>query len=179
MARGKRRKGPTLDCLGKQALLQLHQEHGVNCSEQLKKFGIEAPAPAAPPRAHKFNVSPKDQRTLDGIVFDSKFEMNAYRFLRDRNIPFTRQPRFVLQEGFRDPVSGKRVREIAYEGDFLLRDREGREFIVDTKGFRTEVFRVKEKMMLNQGRRVHCIKNLKALVQFLLEHGLLDRSPLQ
>lgn len=108
---------------------------------------------------------------MDGIVFDSKLEMNAYRVLRDYGIKFDRQVEFTLQEGFyTPPPDRKHVRPIKYVADFRVYTPGG-EFIVDTKGIITPDCKLKLKMMLAQGNPVHCIANLRELAEFLVERG--------
>ena len=95
---------------------------------------------------NKYNVSPKADRTCDGIVFDSKFEMKAYELLRDNlgKQYFTLSPKYELQPKFRDSA-GKAIRCITYVGDFLV-TYNNKEYVVDTKGMETPVFKMKEKM---------------------------------
>ena len=59
----------------------------------------------------------------------------------------TQQPNFTLQEGFR--YKGKWVRKISYKADFSYFDNvEKKQVIEDTKGYKTEVYRIKKKMFL-------------------------------
>lgn len=56
------------------------------------------------------------------------------------------QPEFTLQEGFTKP-DGKKVRPIKYRADFSFYDNDHERFrVIDTKGYKTQVFRLKEKM---------------------------------
>ena len=87
--------------------------------------------------------------TIDGITFDSKKEAEYYCELKLRKRAkeikdFDLQPKFVLQEGF--TKNGKRYREIAYIADFLIEHNDGRKEIVDTKGYKTDEFRLKQKL---------------------------------
>lgn len=103
-------------------------------------------SPVLPPlRRNKFNISPKEQRTLDNIVFDSKWEMKVYQMFKEAALDFTRQPRYVLQPKFEH--NGRKLREIAYEADFLV-SAGGLQYVVDAKGMETDVFKMKEKMLL-------------------------------
>ena len=117
---------------------------------------------------NKYNVSPKDQRTLNGIVFDSKFEMQAYdlfcKFLGKKY--FERSPKYELQPGFRDS-NGKAIRAISYVGDFLI-NYNGVEYLVDTKGMETPVFKMKEKMLLYVHKKsIHKLKSKKKVLAFI------------
>jgi len=113
-------------------------------------------------------VSPKKDRTHDGIVFDSKWEMNAYKILKDEigTIHFTRSPKYELQPKFRD-ASGKAIRAIHYIGDFLV-NWHGHEYLVDTKGFETPVFKMKEKMFKYiHKQEIIKIKSKKKMFEFI------------
>ena len=96
---------------------------------------------------NKYNVSKKEDRTADGIVFDSKWEMQAYLMLKadlPSNAHMELSPKYELQPKFRD-LNGKAMRAIHYIGDFLVKHR-GKTYLIDTKGFETDVFKMKEKM---------------------------------
>ena len=57
------------------------------------------------------------------------------------------QPVFTLQPKFK--FRGKAIRAITYRADFSYYDVETKCFIVeDTKGFKTEVYRMKKKMLM-------------------------------
>lgn len=86
---------------------------------------------------------------LDGHVFDSQLEADYYAQLKLRkkanDIMFFRlQPRYMLQEGFRK--DGKKHQKIEYVADFEVHHNDGTIEVVDTKGYITDVFRIKEKM---------------------------------
>lgn len=93
------------------------------------------------------------KKEIDGHVFDSCAEAKAYQdlklqqatgFIADLKL----QPRFLLQAGFRD-TNGKWHRKIEYVADFDFQrtagDHTGR-VVVDVKGARTPMFRLKEKL---------------------------------
>lgn len=87
--------------------------------------------------------------TIDGIVFDSNLEANYYcqlKMLMKAKIvsSFEVQPTFELQEGYK---KGKRkIQPITYIADFHVYYADGREEIVDCKGLKTEVYRIKKKI---------------------------------
>lgn len=56
---------------------------------------------------------------------------------------------FELQPAFKH--NGKTIRAIKYIADFTYLDRDGKMHIVDTKGFHTEKYEIKKKMMLYHG----------------------------
>lgn len=81
---------------------------------------------------------------IDGICFDSKLEAEYYSMLKLRQkageiAGFCRQPRFVVIEG----QNGEKGTE--YVADFIEFMPDGRYRIVDVKGMKTEVFRLKMK----------------------------------
>jgi len=99
----------------------------------------------------RIKVSPKDERTLDGIAFASKSEMKRYAELKLLERVGTikmlvRQPKFILQESFIHPVFGKQ-REISYIADFEYYEN-GRCVVEDVKGMKTEVYKLKRKLFL-------------------------------
>ena len=99
------------------------------------------------PGKNKFGVAPVEERTLDGIVFDSKAEMDRYAELvlleRAREITNLEiHPRFILQE-----FSQTKLRPIIYEADFQYYDVKEKKIIVeDVKGFETPIYKMKRKM---------------------------------
>ena len=87
---------------------------------------------------------------VDGIAFDSKLESRKYielkllekaGYIKDLEL----QVKFELQEKY--IKRGKTVRSINYIADFVYFDiKKGKEIIVDTKGFRTDVYKLKKKI---------------------------------
>jgi|TARA_Y100000296_G_C5179952_1_gene263263 hypothetical protein len=87
---------------------------------------------------------------VDGILFDSKKEAAYYCELKLRKkagdiFNFDLQPVYELQTAFRDN-SGKHIRAITYKADFVVYE-DGKTTIVDVKGMKTEVFKIKWKML--------------------------------
>jgi hypothetical protein len=86
---------------------------------------------------------------VNGIKFDSLKEAKRYIALKMKlltgEITYLKlQPEFVLQEGFRK--DGKWHRAIKYRADFRYQVATGETVIEDTKGYRTEVFNIKQKL---------------------------------
>lgn len=90
-------------------------------------------------RQSKFNVDrDTQQRTCNGTVFDSVLEMRYYRdvlcpLMESGDIvscelqkPYELQPKFVHD--------GRPVQAVKYVADFVVRYRDGREEVIDTKG---------------------------------------------
>lgn len=91
----------------------------------------------------------KNHKTIiDGIKFDSQKESNRYLLLKDKikhnEISDLRlQVKFELQPSY--VINGRTIRAISYIADFVYNEG-GKEIIEDTKGFRTEVYKLKKKM---------------------------------
>lgn len=86
----------------------------------------------------------------DGIKFDSKKEMAFYvklKLLEEKGIikDLELQKSFELQPSFK--LNGKTYKKITYRADFsYVSIEDNKMHIVDTKGFRTEVYKLKKKM---------------------------------
>jgi hypothetical protein len=98
-------------------------------------------------KRNKYNVSPKEDRTVDGIVFASKREATRYSELRLMQKcgsihELKLQPKFAFPMGF------------SYVADFRYCEREltgegiRHKYVTeDVKGIQTPVFRLKRKCM--------------------------------
>jgi len=104
----------------------------------------------------RISVAPKADRTLDGITFASKAEMNRYAELcmlqRARLIEgLERQPRFELQPKLDITEFGdkkpRHTRAIFYVADFRYRNLDTNSVIVeDVKGHLTDIYKLKRKL---------------------------------
>jgi len=111
-------------------------------AESLAKY----PVPAG--KTNKFNVSKKEDRTTDGIVFDSKQEMLVYQWLKESGVKMERQITYELQPRFE--LNGVKYRPIEYRADFrvLVDGPTGPvEYVIDVKGMRLPDYKLKLKMM--------------------------------
>ena len=120
----------------------------------------------------RYKVSPKEARTYEGIVFDSKWEAETYKLLSTllpKDVKIHRQVNFLLQEKFKAP-NGKAVREINYLADFVIsREEQLQEnvipddaFVIDSKGHLTDIFKIKNKMFMYKYRSlIHQVKSAK------------------
>lgn len=120
----------------------------------------------------RYKVSPKEARTYEGIVFDSKWEAETFKLLTTllpKDVNIHKQVTFLLQEKFKDP-NGKAVREINYLADFVItRETELKEneipgdaFVIDSKGHLTDIFKIKNKMFMYKYRAlIHQVKSAK------------------
>lgn len=108
-----------------------------------------------PPEEAKPSKYRSQKVIMDGIKFDSQKEARKYCELKllkkaGEIRDFELQPEFILQEGYRDPRTGKWVRPIKYKADFKIIYPDGRKVIIDTKGYRTKVYQMKKKMLLSR-----------------------------
>ena len=90
---------------------------------------------------------------VDNILFDSKKEANYYtklKILRDAGkiSDLELQKRYVLQQGFK--LNGKTYKAITYKADFVYKDATGQVHVVDTKGYRTETYKIKKKLFMKK-----------------------------
>ena len=88
--------------------------------------------------------------TIDGITFDSKHEAERYCELkmleRGKQIyDLKLQPRFEIQPSYKK--NGKTVRAVEYVADFSYYDKTGRFIVEDAKGMKTDVYRLKKKLI--------------------------------
>ncbi len=93
-----------------------------------------------------------------GFVFDSVKERNYYMYLesllQDGDITdLELQVKFEIQPRFK-AVNGHIIRPITYIADFVYKDKDGQTVIVDVKGYKTEVYKLKKKLMLYQGYNI-------------------------
>ena len=88
---------------------------------------------------------------VDEIKFDSKKESNRYnqlKLLEKANLisELELQKKFELQPSYINN-DGKKIRAIYYIADFFYYDIKNEKYIVeDTKGFRTDVYKLKKKL---------------------------------
>ena len=87
--------------------------------------------------------------TIDGISFPSKLEAVRYRQLKTlQNAGEIKdlklQVEFVINRGYKDAVTGEKMRAVMYVADFVYFDMQTKRLIVeDTKGVETPVFKNK------------------------------------
>jgi hypothetical protein len=92
------------------------------------------------------------QVTVDGIRFDSVREANRWQELKlmeraheitelQRQVPFKLVPTCKTRRG-------KTVYGVSYIADFVYKDKMGRQVVEDAKGIKTEVYKLKYKLML-------------------------------
>lgn len=96
---------------------------------------------------------------IDGHKFPSKKEARRYNQLKIMEKAgeihsLQLQVAFELQPKFTDIYSGKTIRAVKYVADFVYKDKEGNIHIEDAKGFKTDVYELKKKMMLYHGYNI-------------------------
>ena len=85
-------------------------------------------------------------------LHDSKKEANRcnelHMLLKNGNISKLKvQVRIKLREAFR--FQGKAIRNISYIADFTYYDKDEKKFVIeDTKGYRTDVYKLKIKLLM-------------------------------
>ena len=95
------------------------------------------------------------QTEVNGVKFSSKKEAQRFEelFAMERAGVITNlhlQQTFTLREAYTLP-NGERVRGTTYKADFTYYDQDGAFVIEDVKGVRTEVYKLKRKMMIDKG----------------------------
>lgn len=86
--------------------------------------------------------------TIDGHEFPSNLEANRYCQLKllqraGKISNLQLQVPFILQESFRK--NGKTYRKTEYIADFVYEEN-GKTIVEDTKGIKTDVFKIKQKL---------------------------------
>lgn len=99
----------------------------------------------------KFNVDKNtEKRTHNGIVFDSILEMKYYRDVLLPKVESGEVTNYVLQKPYElQPKfvhNGKTIRPIQYVADFYIVYKDGREEVIDTKGYGDQVAILKRKI---------------------------------
>lgn len=92
-----------------------------------------------------------DKTLVDGIKFDSTKEANFYCELKMRRMAgeikdFELQVPFILQPAYKK--DNQTVRAIKYLADFVITYPDGKQEVIDVKGMRTEVYKIKKKLLL-------------------------------
>lgn len=103
-------------------------------------------------KAAPYNKYGAVKSVSDNIKFDSKKEAARYNDLKMMEksgviSDLVLQPSFVLQDGFY--YKGKKERAIRYIADFSYM-RDGKKYVEDVKGLKTDVYRIKRKLFLRQ-----------------------------
>ena len=89
------------------------------------------------------------------LKFDSNKELEYYLLLKDKLkkgeiFRLQRQVRINIQPPFTTPA-GEKVRAIDYLADFAYLDPEGVTHLLDVKGCKTEIYKLKKKLLAYKG----------------------------
>lgn len=115
--------------------------------------GLEFLRAGAAKKTNKYHVSDAPDRTIDGICFDSRAEMNRYLELLmcqrtglisdlERQVVYELVPKYVRRDG-------SKCRGITYRADFRYLDLKANRIVVeDVKGALTEAYRIKRTLLL-------------------------------
>lgn len=116
-----------------------------------------------PSKYHNRKVDYRDPKTGETITFDSEKERDYYLLLKDRERKgeiscIERQVEIIIQPAFTDR-HGRKFRAIKYLADFTYYDVFGdgyerllkKKHYVDVKGYRTEVYKLKKKLLAYRG----------------------------
>jgi protein associated with RNAse G/E len=108
---------------------------------------------------------------VDGVKFDSKLEYTCYNLLKMLKFDFDFQHKVILVDKFR--FNGEGVRAITLTVDFVIRAN-GQTIYLDTKGFPTEVSKIKYKLLKDKLKSelftdVVWLKNQKEVKIFINE----------
>jgi hypothetical protein len=118
----------------------------------------EARALGLAPAASKYNNDKPtyyDPDLKESLKFDSVKERDYYlifKFKQKRGeiSDLRRQVPYEIQPAFTD-ISGVEHKPITYLADFVYKDSENVEHIVDVKGFKTDVYKLKKKLLAYRG----------------------------
>ena len=105
----------------------------------------------------------KNRKTVvKNIKFDSKLESHVYLKILElsKKYPFAYdlQPEYMLIDRF--AIGNKRFRKTVYKGDFNI-SFNGKIYTIDSKGYETELFRLKRKLFAKRyGRDVIVVKSV-------------------
>lgn len=108
---------------------------------------------------------------VNGVKFDSKLEYHCYNLLKMLNFDFDFQHKITLVDKFR--FNGKGIRATTLTVDFVIRVN-GQTIYLDTKGFPTEVSKLKYKLLRHklkdeENTDVVWLKNQKEVKSFINE----------
>ena len=109
-----------------------------------------------PSKYHNRKVEYRDPKTGETIIFDSEKERDYYLLLKDRERRgeiryLNRQFEIEIQPAFTDK-KGTKIRAIKYKADFYFYDRSLKSWrVIDVKGFKTEIYKLKKKLLAYKG----------------------------
>lgn len=90
----------------------------------------------------------------DGFKFDSNHEKDQYLIYKYQKkagqiLDFKMQVKFILIDTQKDPITKKVLeRRMSFYADFVVDELDGSKTVIDAKGWKTEVYKIKKKLML-------------------------------
>lgn len=96
----------------------------------------------------------KSKKTIiDGITFASKKEAKRYSELKlllkcGQIADLELQKEFILLPSQKGENGKVKERSVKYKADFVYKDKNGKQIVEDTKGFKTAEYIIKRKLML-------------------------------
>lgn len=111
--------------------------------------------PTTKSKYHNKKVDYYDPQLKQTLKFDSEKERDYYLILKDREkrgeiINLKRQVSIEIQEAFTDRL-GNKVKAITYKADFTYYDLRDGDHVVDVKGYKTDVYNLKKKLLAYKG----------------------------
>jgi len=106
-------------------------------------------------------------------TFDSQLEKTCHDLLVKFNIPFKSQVEWELMPKYTS-WQGKGIRRIYMKIDFVVKWND-KNIMIDTKGWATEVAKIKYKLLgyqlnkFNMDHEIHFLKNKKEVQNFVLD----------
>lgn len=128
-----------------------HLQSRIHGAQKQQKVQRQVKMPLCQPQNPSKAKYGAKKTVVDGITFDSKKEADYYCTLKMQQAAgevkeFYLQVPFELQPSFKR--DGKTIRAIKYIADFVVEYPHGCKEVIDTKGFRTETYKVKKKLLL-------------------------------
>lgn len=127
--------------------------------ERYQKQAREQIGRTSPKNAHTRTKYNNTRAEYNGLKFDSKKEKERFVELVELQSAgeisdLRLQVNFTLREGYTLP-NGECVKGTIYKADFTYRDKDGDLVIEDVKGVKTDVYKLKRKLMLDKGYLIH------------------------
>lgn len=135
---------------------QEYQKRMKKPSEISFGFDMQKAKEKKPSKYHSRKALYVDPISGEEITFDSEKERDYYLLLKIREKKgeikyLTRQYEIEIQPSFTDK-QGKKIRRITYRADFAYYDvKEGSTHYIDVKGYKTEIYKLKKKLLAYRG----------------------------
>ena len=123
---------------------------------EARALGLASKASKKPSKYRNEKPTYYDKDLKESLRFDSNKELNYYLILKDRQkkgeiTDLKRQVTIEILPAFTD-VTGAKHRALTYVADFTYTEvKTSSKVIVDVKGFKTEVYKIKRKLLAYKG----------------------------